>query len=207
MKLVAYPGSFSKSIKNMLAEVNVNITWILTEKDARICKFDRLLLLGGADIWQGFYTPNEKKIAPSLRDCIESRLLVRAQEGNIPTLGICRGHQLIAAMNGAQLIQNINRAAHEHPIIPCYHQLGYIAKRNIFTIPPLVNSLHHQAAAVCPSGFRVMAKALDGTIEAIVSNDELTAGVQFHPEAMYDSIMEAAPLLWLLRGPSQTGGD
>ena len=199
MKIVAYPGSFQQSVKFMLAEINIKITWIMTDKDAKICKFDRLLLLGGEDIWRGFYDPTEAK-RPSLRDCIESRLIVRAQELGVPTLGICRGHQLLSAMNGAFLTEHIDRHTHES-FVANYHKLGFIAEKTIFDIPPIVNSLHHQAAAVVPPNFTIMAKALDGTIEAMVSKDQLTAGVQYHPEILYKSIADNPPLLWLLRGP------
>ena len=46
-----------------------------------------------------------------------------------------------------------------------------------------VNSWHHQGVKKVAPGFRVTARATDGFVEGIESDDYPVAGVQFHPEA------------------------
>ena len=60
-----------------------------------------------------------------------------------------------------------------------------------------VNSFHHQAVAECGERFRVTARAADGVIEAMESNDyQSVMGVQWHPECL----TEGKPLFeWLVR--------
>ncbi len=51
-----------------------------------------------------------------------------------------------------------------------------------------VNSLHHQSLKQIAPGFHVVARAPDGVIEGIESdNQHFAVGVQFHPEWMIDA--------------------
>jgi putative glutamine amidotransferase len=50
-----------------------------------------------------------------------------------------------------------------------------------------VNSSHHQAVKQVAPGFRVVARAPDGVIEGLESeNHRFVLGVQFHPEWLVD---------------------
>lgn len=55
---------------------------------------------------------------------------------------------------------------------------------NIFKDTAYVNSFHHQAIKDVASGFKIVAKADDGIIEAIEHETKPIYAVQFHPEAM-----------------------
>ena len=49
-----------------------------------------------------------------------------------------------------------------------------------------MNSAHHQAVEKLAPGLRVLARAPDGTVEAVQMTDrEFFLGVQWHPEELY----------------------
>jgi GMP synthase-like glutamine amidotransferase len=102
------------------------------------------------------------------RDRTESSLLDRAIALNLPVLGICRGMQVIAQRFGSKL-----SPVADHVCVR--HDLAGEINRN-------VNSYHGKQIADCPDGFRVLATAEDGCIEAI-RNDHLNwEGWMWHPE-------------------------
>jgi len=102
------------------------------------------------------------------RDFTEFSLLDLAIARRWPVLGICRGMQVIAKKFGSQLLPIGNHVCINHDIV------GEI-NRN-------VNSYHRKHISECPDGFRVLARAEDGCIEAI-RNDHLNwEGWMWHPE-------------------------
>jgi putative glutamine amidotransferase len=70
--------------------------------------------------------------SPSLRDQVEMRLCADAIEKNIPILGVCRGAQLLCALAGGILVQDVGG-----------HEQGHrISTPNV---PDMMSSsLHHQ---------------------------------------------------------------
>ena len=56
--------------------------------------------------------------------------------------------------------------------------------KELYGAHPTVNSFHHQAVARLGRGFRAIAFAEDGTVEAIQHQSLPILGVQFHPERM-----------------------
>ena len=50
-----------------------------------------------------------------------------------------------------------------------------------------VNSFHHQAVDKLGDGLKVVARADDGTVEAIEGPGSFTVGVQWHAETLYAS--------------------
>jgi len=79
-----------------------------------------LLLWGGSDISPEIYdqTPNSYVSAttPSKRDIVEMSLVRRAWKLGMPTIGICRGGQLLCAMNGGSLVQHVDGHHNKHMI-------------------------------------------------------------------------------------------
>lgn len=49
-----------------------------------------------------------------------------------------------------------------------------------------VNSSHHQAVKDLAEGFRIVGRALDGTVEAMENGDGSILCVQWHPERIQD---------------------
>ena len=68
---------------------------------------------------------------------------------------------------------------------------------------PKVNTIHHQAVRDLAPGFRAVAVAPDGVVEAIESDALPVVGVQFHPEKLFIlkgrdefRVLFADPLKW-----------
>ncbi|MCK0168414.1 gamma-glutamyl-gamma-aminobutyrate hydrolase family protein [Jannaschia sp. S6380] len=118
---------------------------------------DAVLLSGGADIGRD-----------PARDTLEAGLLNYAAEDRRPVLGICRGLQYMAHAAGTPLVPVAGHVA-------CRHRLaGEIARE--------VNSFHAVALSGTPAGYRALAHAPDGTIEAIAHSDLPWEGWMWHPE-------------------------
>ncbi|QEL64409.1 putative glutamine amidotransferase [Oryzomicrobium terrae] len=118
---------------------------------------DAIVLSGGNDLG-----------AVPDRDHTEQGLLKYAQEHSLPLLGICRGMQMMATNAGAPLIKVAGHVAHHHPI------RGEITQ--------IVNSYHAWGLATAPDTYRILARAPDGTIEAIGHLDLPWEGWMWHPE-------------------------
>jgi putative glutamine amidotransferase len=118
-----------------------------------------------------------------------------------PLLGICRGQQIINAVNGGTLIPDIPTI---NPDSPIKHRNESDRAHIIMPIPgswitskfPVrafwVNSRHHQCVDELANGFEVAAYAPDGIVESIELVDKhrhpFVIGVQWHPENLRDSL-------------------
>lgn len=120
-------------------------------------EIDRLILSGGEDVG-----------VSALRDQTELRLLEWAEARDLPVLGICRGMQLIAHRAGAGLIPVAAHVATTHALSGDW--------------TGVVNSFHRLVPAACPKDYRVMARAEDGSIEAIAHRSLRWEGWMWHPE-------------------------
>lgn len=155
---------------------------------------DVLLVWGGADIHPSFYNKKHSPQSgafekPSHRDMIEWQLMKRAQELNIPIIGVCRGAQMLCALAGGYLMQHITNHAGPN------HSVTTSDGRQF-----LVNSLHHQMMVPANTNHTVLArstqllssvywdedKRVDHTDEPelIIFNDVKGFAVQWHPEMM-----------------------
>lgn len=102
------------------------------------------------------------------RDANELALLTYAQEWHLPTLGICRGMQMMAHWAGTSV----------HSV------LGHVRTRHLLSgeITGEANSYHGFALSACPTGFEVLARSEDGEIEAIRHQSLPWEGWMWHPE-------------------------
>ena len=152
-------------------------------------RLDGLLLPGGADIdpvaygeaMHGAQPPN-----PAL-DRLELAAASWAAERALPTLGICRGQQVINVALGGSLIQHLDGHAPDGPRDRLHHAFrvapGSRLAEVLGTTELQVNSHHHQAVKVLGDGLVAVAWAEDGTIEGIERPDGAwLLAVQFHPE-------------------------
>lgn len=158
-------------------------------------RFDGLLFTGGHDVQPRLYGEEMLPICGDTcprRDDMEQRLLLGALEKDLPVLGICRGLQLMNAVLGGTLYQDIvtqfpsdtnhrmaapyGRAEHTVRILPDT-PLGILGE----SIG--VNSCHHQGIRVLSDRMEAMAVAPDGLVEAAWVKDQTFAwAVQWHPE-------------------------
>ena len=163
---------------------------------------DGLVLSGGGDVDPALfgeaphpaYSPSEEG-----RDDAEIALVRAALETRTPVLAICRGVQVLNVAAGGTLVQDIptqvrhslahridkpkDFPAHEVTISPD-STLAALLGTDASRPRVVVNSRHHQSVNKVAPGFHVTAKATDGVIEALESDDRDTfcVGVQWHPE-------------------------
>lgn len=158
----------------------------------QICSLlDGIIFSGGGDIDPRYFgqSTNEKtsNIIPE-RDEFEVLLCNAAYARDIPTLGICRGIQIMNVACGGTLRQHIEGHAQSkqrhigsHTVkISKESRLSEIFKKETI----LVNSFHHQAAERAGDGLVISAVSEDGCIEALEApSKKFFIGVQWHPES------------------------
>lgn len=159
---------------------------------------DGLLLPGGEDI-----DPRYQQESPSpklglvnpWRDSFELGMARMAYENRIPTLGICRGIQVMAVANGGSVYQDIGTEAagaiqhsQNAPRWSTIHEIkiksGSQLNKTLGEKAVYTNSFHHQAVKKMPKGFQATAHTSDGIIEAIEAPGFFYLGVQWHPEEL-----------------------
>jgi anthranilate synthase/aminodeoxychorismate synthase-like glutamine amidotransferase len=108
--------------------------------------------------------------------------LVRQLHAELPILGVCLGHQTIAAALGG-VIHRANRPMHGRTSLVQHHQGRLFAG---LSTPLLVCRYHSLVIdpATLPSSLQACAWTENGTIMAIEHTQLPLFGVQFHPEAI-----------------------
>ncbi len=167
---------------------------------------DGILFTGGGDIateiFNGEHHPAVYGI-DALRDAIELGLARLVAQDGKPFLGICRGLQVANVALGGTLYTHIadqlpNALVHDYPGedgVPARTALAHLVRieedsqiGKIFAEPIMhVNSLHHQGIKDVAPGFKAVAYAPDGLVEAIeLAEHPFGLAVQWHPEWLTD---------------------
>ena len=153
---------------------------------------DGLVITGGPGIKRGLIgaLPADLPATEAQRD-LSDELIYRAAAKR-PVLGICYGMQFVNAMTGGTIygdaqaqtkadVHSADRGATQHEI----RVTPGTRLRDVLQAEWLITNTHHiQAVADLGAGLRVAARAADGVIEALESDDGRIVGVQFHPERM-----------------------
>ena len=169
-----------------------------------------LLLTGGADVDPRQYgeTPHPK-LGPTFddRDAFELALCREALRRDMPTLAICRGHQLLNVATGGTLFQDIAsqveaavvhdpdqerwERCHDVDLLPGTRLRDILGQERV-----AVNSFHHQAVKELGKGLVLSARGSDdGVIEGMEMPDrKFMIGVQWHPESFWDKQPGFQPL-------------
>jgi putative glutamine amidotransferase len=152
-------------------------------------RLDGLLLPGGADVDPAEYGEpvNGSEPANTELDRLELDAARWAVEHDLPTLGICRGQQVINVALGGSLIQHMDGHASEGPREQLHHGFRVAPESRLAGIlgstQLRVNSHHHQAVKRLGAGLVAVAWAEDGTVEAVEAPElRWLVAVQFHPE-------------------------
>lgn len=169
---------------------------------------DALVISGGAsDLDPALYGqkrhPETKNVNPE-RDAYELAVARRATELGLPTLGVCRGMQVINLAYGGTLHQHlpdvVGHEAHrergtftDHDVHVTEGSLAAAATASE-SGTEAVKSCHHQGVSVVGEGLSATATAtLDGTVEAVEDpGREFMLGVLWHPEEDEKSKLIAA---------------
>jgi len=157
-------------------------------------RIDALVLQGGGDVHPEYYGSEAHPRTNTLdrrRDEFELSLLTAARQRRMPVLGICRGIQLVNVGFGGTLVQHLPDVTDvEHEALDRWDatahaieiEAGSRLSRILATKRMEVNSVHHQALDRVGEGLRVVARALDGVVEAVEAPEEPVLAVQWHPE-------------------------
>src|SRR5712691_6263050 len=156
-------------------------------------RLDGVVFPGGADVDPAEYgeAPHPKTESNPDLDQLELAVARWAVRSDLPTLGICRGQQVLNVALGGSLIQHLDD--HRQPG-------DRTALTQTLTVTPgsrlaevfgatriEVNTMHHQAVKEVARGLTAVAWSEDGTIEGIESHDHpWLLMVQFHPEELVD---------------------
>ncbi len=157
---------------------------------------DGLVLAGGGDIdpkhYGGVQHPKLYGIDVA-RDELELALAHAVTERDWPTLGVCRGMQVLNVALGGTLIEHLPDEVGEDvlhralPRDPTPHAVHIEAGSKLAVVAgsteaqPL--SWHHQGIRKLADSLRAVARAPDGTIEAVEHPDRRwLMAVQWHPE-------------------------
>lgn len=118
--------------------------------------------------------------------------LETAKVMGLPTLCICVGMQIMNAVEGGTLIQDLpglRPECHDHNAedFMCQHEVTVTGGTRLAELAPssrvTITSSHHQAVDAVAPGYRVSARSDDGVVEAIEGeSDAFLLGVQWHPE-------------------------
>lgn len=150
---------------------------------------DLVVFTGGPDVEPMYY--NEEPYPTTSwsedRDHSDIGVYMQCLDEGIPMVGVCRGAQFLAVMNGAKLFQEIDNHYGDHPI--------FDVKRKIQL--ERVSSVHHQCVRPC-ADMEIIAVAHKATqrwanpeycvegrsaeLEAFYFRDTCCFGVQGHPE-------------------------
>jgi len=173
---------------------------IINDKDLiadMLTRLDGVILTGGPDIYPYLYGEEmQPGIGNSdhLSDRMEIEIARHCLGNQKPTLGICRGIQVMAVAGGGSLIQDI-KSEIKNPL--CHwqnstkdtfaHQVEVAENSKLVRIvgsdKMWVNSHHHQAIRAVPDELVVTAHSSDGVIEGIEHlQHPFYVGVQWHPE-------------------------
>lgn len=197
------------------------LPWLLPPGEPRLPEFleeiDALILPGGGDVDPALYggaAHHEVYAVDRARDEMEIALALSAVEHGLPTLAICRGCQVLNVALGGTLIEHLpdvvgsqiahrgagpgTRAFHPVEIAPASRLAEILG-----TLRPAPSSSHHQAIRKVGSGLAVVARASDGTIEAVeIARHPFLVAVQWHPEhtaeedpvqqRLFDALVRAA---------------
>ena len=183
--VVLHPGQTPKHLERLLSDL------------------DALLLPGGVDVDPAFYgeSPHPKlETVDRPLDSLQIFLIGHAQQRQLPTMGICRGLQVLNVTLGGTLFQDLPT---QHPQAGSVtHRLrrdgvSQLCSHPVFILPGSgvhaalgaevveTNSYHHQAIKDLGRNLHITGRTADGVPEIIESTGPwFVFAVQFHPEKM-----------------------
>jgi len=167
--LVDNYDSFTYNLAHLFAELGADVT---------VRRNDAVTPDGAEDL-----APTHLVVSPGPgrpEDAGATTAIVERLSGQVPTLGVCLGHQAIVQVFGGEVGQ-----AHE-----LVHGKATVVThdgRGVFEGLPedfLAGRYHSLAATSIPECLDVTARAADGEVMAVRHRDLPVVGLQFHPESV-----------------------
>ncbi|MDF6045614.1 gamma-glutamyl-gamma-aminobutyrate hydrolase family protein [Streptomyces sp. JH14] len=232
--LIAIPARFSASTSALryAAEVNaralVDAVWRAggepvtihphapggtadpAEVAARLTRFDGVLLPGGGDLAPHRYGDDEAHDSvydvDDEQDGFDLEVARQALDAGLPTLAICRGLQVVNVALGGTLEQDMGgpQREHRHVVHPVAIRRDSLLEQATGAEKVEASCYHHQRVDRTGVGLTVVARAADGTVEALElpGLHSWFAAVQWHPEdtahedpaqhGLFDALVRAA---------------
>jgi putative glutamine amidotransferase len=162
-------------------------------------RLDGIVFAGGVDVAPQEYGEEPigaLNVVEAQRDRTELTLARWAFADDLPTLGICRGQQVLNVALGGSLWQDLRHqgvTSDDHSDADGRARTAMIHRVRLDPDSRLaqlideteirVNSLHHQAVKTVAPRLKVSGTSEDGVIEALESDDRrFLIAVQWHPE-------------------------
>ena len=172
--------SFTYNLVQYLGELGEEV--VVRRNDAITCDEIEALAPDVIVVSPGPCTPNEAGVSV---ECI------RRFSGSVPILGVCLGHQSLAAAFGASIVR-ADRIMHGKTS-PIEHDGTTIFEG----LPNPFDATRYHSLLVDPASvpecLEVTARTREGEIMALRHREHLTEGIQFHPESILT--VEGKPLL------------
>jgi putative glutamine amidotransferase len=172
--------------------------WSVNDAADLLRRVDGLLLIGGGDLDPSTYGHAADTTVYGVdagRDACELALAEAALRLRVPTLAICRGHQVLAVALGGALDQDIaGRPELLHHGVPGVEDGARLHEVRVEPGSRLASTLgaktvtvssHHHQAVTDTGRSRVVGRAPDDVVEAIEPREPdgpWVVGVQWHPE-------------------------
>ena len=156
----------------------------------RLAGFDGVLLAGGGDLDPRLYGGDHEHASvydvDPVQDAADMSLTQYCLENAVPTLAVCRGLHVVNVVRGGTLIVDMPKN-HRH-VVQDVRLEADAQPLGIEAETVAISCYHHQAIDQLGQGMQVVARAGDGTIEAVVVDAPAwTVGVQWHPEDTWSS--------------------
>ncbi len=153
--------------------------------DHRLRGIDGVLLAGGGDLdpchYGGDASDPSVYDVDAIQDTADLSLAEYCLTHAIPTLAVCRGLHVVNVVRGGTLVVDMP-TAHRHMIQPITLEAG---AEPLGTPGETLNisCFHHQAIDRLGEGMSIVARAADGTVEAVtIDAPAWMVGIQWHPE-------------------------
>ena len=163
--------SFTYNLAQYLAELGAEVE--VRRNDAISVAEAEALAPAHLVISPGPCTPNEAGV---------SRALIERLGPRIPTLGVCLGHQCIAAVYGGRVIRA------PEPVHGKVAEIHHDGDGILAGLPQPFSATRYHSLIVeretLPPALEVIAETSDGLVMALRHREYPIVGVQFHPESI-----------------------